>query len=152
MNVSKEQKALKVFGIISLVFGIIGLIFAIFFLIGGGVAAGNIDSITSEAGVAAEDVGKFSALFIMTGISGIFRSIVNIIDWYCLNKVSKDATQYKPAWIVTMTSFVLSILSCVFTFLGKHTTQDVVSAVVAIVLNGIILYLINKVKQSTVKA
>ena len=148
MDVSKEQKALKVFAIISLVFGIIGLFISVFFLLGGGIAANNTGAIASDAKASVEEVEQFAALFIGSGISGILSSIVNIIDWYCLNKVSKDASKYKPAWIVTLTSFVLSCLSLVIAFTGKIRTQDIVNAVVAIALDAIVLYLINKVKQS----
>ncbi|MBR2788887.1 MAG: hypothetical protein IKD94_06950 [Erysipelotrichaceae bacterium] len=153
MEISNEQKALKVFSIISLVFGIIALVFGVMMIVGGGIAAGKIEEITSDTAATAEQVGEFSALFIVTGLFTIFSAVTNIIDWILLKRVSKDATKYKPAWIVTLCSVILSCLQMLTTIFGQNkTTQDYVNAIVALALNGIIFYLINKVKQSVIAA
>ena len=153
MDVSKEQKALKVFSIISLIFGIIGLVFGVMMIVGGGVAAGNLNEIVSDTSATAEEVGEFSALFIITGLFAVLSAVTNIIDWFLLKRVANDATKYKPAWIVTLFSVILSCLGMIsILFNQNNSTQDIVNAIVSLALNGVIFYLVNKVKQSVLAA
>ena len=105
MGITKEQKTLKVFSVIALIFGIIGIIFAILMFVLGGAAVGNVEAITSETGVTAEDVGKFTGVFIVSGITTLFSGIFNVINSVVLKRVAKNAAKYKGALIITIISF-----------------------------------------------
>ena len=149
MDVSKEQNTLKVFSIISLVCGILGLIAGALMLFGSGLALGNVDQITTEAGVTTEELAEFSGVFIVIGLITVFTGITNIIDWVFLKRVAADATKYKPAWIVSLISLVLCAISLVSSiFSGGGNGQSIGSAVASLAINGYIFYLVNKVKQS----
>ena len=150
MDVSKEQKQLKVFSIISLVFGILALIGGALMLFGSGIAIGNVESITTEAGVTQDEVVEFSAVFIVTGLITLLRGVCDIVDWAFLKKVANDATKYKPAWIVSLITTVMSCISVVTSITGGNDIKSICSAVLSAALNGYIFYLVNKVKQSVV--
>ena len=144
---SKGQKTLKTFSIVSLIFGLIALVLGALMLLGSGAALGNVDSIVSEAGVTTEEVAEFSGVFIVTGIATILRGIANVVDWAFLKRVAKDATKYKPAWIVSLITTVMSVLS-LFTQFSNGEAKDIAVSVLTLALNGYIFYLVNKVKQS----
>jgi hypothetical protein len=148
MDVSKEQKTLKVFSIISLVFGILALVLGALMLFGSGMALGNVDQITSEAGVTTDELAEVSGVFIVAGLVSLFSGITNILDWVFLKRVAADATKYKPAWIVTLVSLILSAASCVSSLFGGGSGQSIGSAIASLAINGYIFYLVNKVKQS----
>lgn len=149
MDVSREQKILKIFSTISLVLGLLGVIGGILMLATGGLALGNAEAIMNDTAAKAEDLGKFSGFFIGTGVITIIAGIISLIDWSALKKVAKDATKYKPALILTMCSFVLAAVGFVLNFVGGSVDLKTVgNNVVSLGLNGYILYLINKVKSS----
>ncbi len=145
---SSEQKALGVFSVLSLIFGILGIIFGILTIALGGFAIGNAGSIISEADVTSEQVGMFSGLFIGFGIIMILSGVFNLVNWRALKKVSHDATQYKMAFVVTIISLVLAVLSLVSALFSADGGQNIASGIFSVVWNLIILFLVNRVKNS----
>lgn len=152
MDVSKEQKLLKVFAVITLIFGIISCVFGVLMIAGGGIAAGGVEQITSETNVTADEVAQFSALFIFGGLLTIFSGVTDIIDWAFLKKVANDATKYKPAWVISIVSLVLTIISLVLSIVNGSEPKDIAGAVGTVAINAVIFYLVNKVKKSVVNA
>ncbi|MBQ1567266.1 MAG: hypothetical protein IIZ80_05175 [Erysipelotrichaceae bacterium] len=150
MDVSKEQRLLKVFAIISLIFGIVSFLFGVLMIAGGGIAIGNVENITTDTTASAEEVAEFSALFIVGGLVTIFSGITSIIDWAFLKRVAADATKYKPAWVVSIVSVVLGCLSVIASIANHSEPKDLVGNIIALVINVFIFYLVNKVKKSVV--
>ena len=152
MDVSKEQRLLKVFAIVTLIFGIVSLLFGILMIAGGGIAISNVQEITSDTTASAEEVAEFSAVFIIGGLVTIFSGITDIIDWAFLKRVAKDATKYKPAWVISIISVVLNIMGLVASIANGSEAKDIVGAAVTLAINTFIFYLVNKVKQSVTAA
>ena len=148
MERSSEQKALGVFSVLALIFGILGIIFGVLVIAFGGIAMGNAGSIVSDAGVTTEQVGMFSGLFIGMGALLILSGIFNLINWRALKKVSHDATQYKMAFVVTIISLVLAVLSLISAFLSADGGQNIASGAFSVVWNLLILFLVVRVKNS----
>ncbi|MBQ1631070.1 MAG: hypothetical protein II181_05985 [Firmicutes bacterium] len=148
MERSSEQKALGVFSVLALIFGIIGIIFGVAVIAMSGLAVGNAGSLISDVGVTAEQIGMFSGLFIGMGIILILSGIFNLINWRALKKVSRDATKYKMAMVVTIISLVFAALSLGAGFFSPDGNQAIASGIFSVVWNLIILFLVNKVKNS----
>ena len=151
MEQTKEQKLLKVFSIIALCAGIIAILAGIASMVFGGVALGNSQQIVNETIATSEDIGKFGGIFLGAGIGSIIAGVLNLVNWNFLKKVSVDATQYKPAWILTLIGLAFGAISLIGSLVTKGGAQEIGAGVFRVALNGFVLYLINKVK-STVNA
>lgn len=150
MEQSREQKILRIFSILSLVFGIIGIILAIVLLVTGGVTMGNGAQIINDTSFSAEEMEAVSGALLGIGISTLLSGIFNLINWICLARVSKDATKYGAAKVVTIISLALAAVSLVSAVMSQSGTQGILSGVISLLLNGYIFTLINKVRDSVV--
>ena len=148
MEITKEQKQLKVLSSISLIFGLVGVVLGAFMLIAGIAAISQAEKIITDAAVSAEDLGKFSGLFIGTGIIELIVGICSIINWSVLKKVAKDATKYKPAWTITLFVFCLGLVGIVLNTISGASLKDILHGAFNVGINAYILTLINKVKAT----
>ena len=147
MERTKEQKALNVFAILQIIGGILGIIIGILSFAFGGAIFENAAKLVEETAVTAEAADKIGSVFTGTGIASIINGVVHMITGFLIRKAVKDPSKYKPAFILVAISFVLSIVGLISAIITKDA-QLILNSVFALVLDGFVCYLLNKIKNT----
>ena len=149
MEQTKEQKTLKTFSVLELIFAIMYIIFALVMIFGGGLVVGNSSQIAADGAGTVDQVTQVGGVFIGGGISFLISAVICLLNWHFLKKVSKDATAYKGAWILTIIGLVFAVIGLVSGLLNG-ASNSLLSNVIQVALNAYILYLINKIGRAHV--
>ena len=145
MERTNEQKVLNIFAIIDLIVGILNILLGILTIFGGGLAIDNAAQIASETSATIEQATDVGNLFIGQGIASLIMGVSQIITFVLLKKFINDPTKHKALTIVTAIPVVLSIIGLVLSIMAKDS-QLILNNFTTILINGYILYLINKTK------
>ena len=147
MEVSKAQKQLKIFAILSLISGVVALLTAVFAVIGLVQVLNGAENAINSGAATADDIGMTSVAIIFGIISALISGIASIVEWHFLKKAVDDAAKYKAAWVIAIFSTVMSVIALLGN-LGSGDVQEIVNKVVALLINGYILYLVSVIRKA----
>ena len=137
MERSRAQKILGWLGNIDFVLGVLLLLFMFTIVIFMNMTAQN-EFIAKELEIAGDSLYFNLAKMFVNGV-------LLIVEWKVLRDVSKDETKYRPAWLTTMVLLAFNMFNFITSF-GKGVTRNLPSAIIAVVVGLISLYLINGIR------
>lgn len=137
MQQSNAQKILGILSIIVLVLGVLFAVFSVLLIVGVGLSSSNplVQTEIKNTGIS----------FYISLANSVINAILLIVEWYVLRAVSRDATKYRPAWVMTLVLLAFQIYNFIMS-IGRGTPGNLGSIAVSLIVNLIILYLINGIR------
>lgn len=137
MQQSNAQKILGILSIIVLVLGVLFTVFSVLLIVGVGLSSSNplVQTEIKNTGIS----------FYISLANSVINAILLIVEWYVLRAVSRDATKYRPAWVMTLVLLAFQIYNFIMN-IGRGTPGNLGSIAVSLIVNLIILYLINGIR------
>lgn len=137
MQQSNAQKILGILSIIVLVLGVLFTVFSVLLIVGVGLS--------SSDPLVQTEIKNTGISFYISLANSFINAILLIVEWYVLRAVSRDATKYRPAWVMTLVLLAFQIYNFIMN-IGRGTPGNLGSIAVSLIVNLIILYLINGIR------
>ena len=145
MSLKTSKTILKVFGIISIIFGILGIIGGIMFIAGGsflgvGLAIGEVQ--------ASQDIAAGVGLLGFGGLLILIAAAVELLSGIFSVRASKDSSKIMPAWVFSLIGLIFSIPGLISAISANN---NIVSNIIAALINALVFVAANTVKKSAGK-
>ena len=148
MERTSSQKVLRVIAIISIVFAVLGILAGA--LIGGAgglIGTANPSDVAEMTSGTGLTQGQAAGIVGGLGIVAILASAIELIEGILCLRASNDSAKVKPAWIFSIISLGLNIVSIIWTAINGTLGQNIGSTVAGLAIAGLIFYLCNNIKQ-----
>ena len=143
MSVETSKSLLKVFGILDIIFGVLLLIFSAMTLAGGGLmASGVVPMDQVEAGVS-------SVLVLVAGGAMLVLGGFSLASGILSRRAANDPSKAQPAFVFAIIGLVLAALNLTLALTGGGSP---VSAIVSVVINGLLVTAANTLRKEGTKA